>query len=73
MKLDIEGGEYEVFTGMSEVDLAMVNYIILEYHEGREKSREIEEKLRTSGFAVQVFPSKFDKTMGFIFAHNKRF
>ena len=44
-----------------------------QYHRGREKSREIEEKLRTNGFTVQVFPSKFDKTMGFIFAHNKRF
>lgn len=72
LKFDIEGGEYEVFEGMSEKDLAIVNYIILEYHNGREKSRDIEEKLRTNGFAVQVFPSKFDKTMGFIFAHNKR-
>ncbi len=73
IKFDIEGGEYEVFEGMSEKDLSVVNYVILEYHMGREKSRDIEEKLRTSGFAVQVFPSKFDKTMGFIFAHNKRF
>ncbi len=73
MKLDIEGGEYEVFEAMSEADLAIVNYIVLEYHMGREKSKEIEGKLRIHGFAVQVFPSKFDKTMGFIFAHNKRF
>ncbi len=73
IKFDIEGGEYEVFEGMSEKDLSVVNYVILEYHNGREKSRDIEEKLRISGFAVQIFPSKFDKTMGFIFAHNKRF
>ena len=73
MKLDIEGGEYEVFEAMSETDLAIVNYIVLEYHMGREKSREIEEKLRENGFAVQIFPSKYDKTMGFIFGHNKRF
>ncbi|MBP6859269.1 MAG: FkbM family methyltransferase [Candidatus Magasanikbacteria bacterium] len=73
LKMDIEGGEYEVFDGMSEKDLSVVNYIILEYHESREKSKEIEEKLRASGFGVQVFPSKFDKTMGFMFAHNKRF
>lgn len=72
IKFDIEGGEYEVFEGMSEQDLSVVNYVILEYHMGRDKSREIEEKLRISGFTVQVFPSKFDKTMGFIFAHNKR-
>ncbi len=73
LKFDIEGGEYEVFEGMSEKELSVVNYVILEYHMGRDKSLDIEEKLRTSGFAVQVFPSKFDKTMGFIFAHNKRF
>lgn len=72
MKLDIEGGEYEVFESMSEADLSIVKYVILEYHMGREKSREVEEKLRTNGFAVQIFPSKFDKTMGFMFGHNKR-
>lgn len=72
LKMDIEGGEYEVFDGISEKDLSVVNYIILEYHESREKSKEIEEKLRASGFGVQIFPSKFDKTMGFIFANNKR-
>jgi FkbM family methyltransferase len=72
LKMDIEGGEYEVFDGMSEADLAIVNYVILEYHYGREKSKEIEQKLRENGFGIQVFPSKFDKTMGFIFANNKR-
>jgi FkbM family methyltransferase len=73
IKFDIEGGEYEVFEDISEKDLAVVNYVVLEYHNGREKSRDIEEKLRMNGFAVQIFPSKFDKTMGFIFGHNKRF
>lgn len=72
LKMDIEGGEYEVFDSMGEKDLSVVNYIILEYHEGREKSKQIEERLRMSGFGVQIFPSKFDKTMGFIFANNKR-
>jgi hypothetical protein len=50
----------------------MVNYVILEYHEGREKSIEIEQQLRENGFSVQVFPSKFDKTMGFMYGRNKR-
>ena len=74
LKMDIEGGEYELFESMSESDLGMVNYVILEYHISREKSKEeLEEKLRTNGFGVQVFPSHFDKTMGFIWANNKRF
>ncbi|TSC85106.1 MAG: FkbM family methyltransferase [Parcubacteria group bacterium Gr01-1014_13] len=73
LKMDIEGGEYELFNGMSADDFAMVNYVILEYHISREKSKEeLEEKLRANGFGVQVFPSHFDKTMGFIWANNKR-
>lgn len=72
LKMDIEGGEYEVFDGMSEDDFSMVNFIILEYHGNREKSKEIENKLRENGFGAQVFPSSFDKTMGFVWANNKR-
>lgn len=93
LKIDIEGGEYELFAGMSEQDLSMVNFVILEYHtispdfgaaeiadprfcakQNRDKQnkKQIEEKLRANGFGAQVFPSHFDKTMGFIFANNKR-
>jgi FkbM family methyltransferase len=71
LKMDIEEGEYELFDGMSADDFAMVNYIILEYHRGSEYKL-LEEKLRENGFGVQVFPSHFDKTMGFIWANNKR-
>ena len=71
LKMDIEGGEYELFDGMSAEDFAMVNFVILEYHRGDEY-KNIAEKLRANGFGVQVFPSHFDKTMGFIFANNKR-
>lgn len=95
LKMDIEGGEYELFNGMSDADFTMVNYVILEYHNGYEargksdsdlsrangqytsqymgsRHKGIAEKLRANGFGVQVFPSHFDKTMGFIFANNKR-
>ncbi len=78
LKMDIEGGEYELFDGMSADDFAMVNFVILEYHNisskpvSRLSHKQIEEKLRANGFGVQVFPSHFDKTMGFIWANNKR-
>ena len=71
LKMDIEGGEYELFDAMSADDFAVVNFVILEYHRGSEY-KNIVEKLRANGFGVQVFPSHFDKTMGFIFANNKR-
>ncbi len=74
LKMDIEGGEYELFDGMSASDFAMVNYVILEYHTSNKlvSYKQIEEKLRENGFGAQVFPSRFDKTMGFIWANNKR-
>ncbi len=71
LKMDIEGGEYELFESMSASDFAMVNFVILEYHMGI-RHKDIAEKLRANGFGVQVFPSHFDKTMGFIWANNKR-
>lgn len=71
LKIDIEGGEYEMFAGMTERDFSMVDFVILEYHMGREY-KQIEDKLRAVGFGVQIFPSHFDKTMGFIWARNKR-
>ena len=73
LKMDIEGGEYEVFDSLNAEDFSKISSIILEYHNGRLGSgNEIEEQLRENGFGVQIFPSKFDNKMGFIFARNKR-
>jgi len=71
LKMDIEGGEKEIFSGMSPADFKVVNFVILEYHNNSERMQ-IEAKLRENGFGVQIFPSHFDKTMGFLFANNKR-
>jgi len=73
MKMDIEGGEYEVFEGMAPGDFAKVGNVILEYHNynGRHY-KELEKLLRQQGFSVQIFPSKFEKDMGFLLARNKR-
>lgn len=73
MKMDIEGGEYEVFEGMTSEDFAKVQNVILEYHNynGRHY-KELEKLLRQNGFSVQIFPSKFEKDMGFMLARNKR-
>ncbi|MEK7680759.1 MAG: FkbM family methyltransferase [Patescibacteria group bacterium] len=70
-KIDVEGAEYEIFENIKESDLSIVKFIILEYHNGN-KRKMIERKLRQNGFGVQIFPSKFDKTMGFLWAKNKR-
>ncbi len=73
LKLDIEGGEFEIFESMTAAEFLLFKSVILEYHNynGRDCA-ELENYLRENGFGVQIFPSKFDKHMGFIFAQNKR-
>ncbi len=73
MKMDIEGGEYEVFANLTEENFASFKAVLMEYHDlPGQKHQKIEQTLREHGFGVQVFPSHFDKTMGFIWATNKR-
>lgn len=73
LKMDIEGGEYEVFSACTTYEFMKISAIIMEYHNFADRHyREIEAQLRENGFGVQIFPSKFDKKMGFIFAKNKR-
>ena len=73
MKMDIEGGEYAVFNGIAPEDYSQIKSIVMEYHNFPDRNhKQIEKQLRENGFGVQIFPSKFDKTMGFIFANNKR-
>ncbi len=73
LKMDIEGGEYDVFSACMPADFTRIGAVIMEYHNyGGMHYKEIETQLRENGFGVQIFPSKFDKSMGFIFAKNKR-
>ncbi len=73
VKMDIEGGEYVIFDSWDDKDFGMIETIILEYHNTKSKTYKlIETCLREHGFSVEIFPSKFEKTMGFLFAQNKR-
>lgn len=73
VKMDIEGGEYEIFANLRPDDFLSIRAIVMEYHDiPGHKHQEIEQILRENGFGVQTFPSKFDKTMGFFWATNKR-
>ncbi len=72
VKMDIEGGEYDVISNLSAKDFLIINFFIFEYHNfGSKNHKVLEQILRENHFGVQVFPSKFDKKMGFIFAKNK--
>ncbi len=73
IKMDIEGGEFSIIESWDKDEFTLVKNVILEYHNRRKDDyKQIENKFRENGFSVRVFPSQFDKTMGFIFAHNKR-
>lgn len=73
LKMDIEGEEFEIFESLSDEYLQRIQAVILEYHtKGGKNLKEIEERLRENRFGVQIFPSRFDKSMGFIFAKSKR-
>lgn len=73
LKMDIEGGEFEVLESASEKSLEKIAAIILEYHDGDNRNHsEIENIMRCGGFGVQSFPSRFDNRLGFMLARNKR-
>lgn len=73
LKIDIEGGEYEIFENLEKEIFSKIENIFLEYHQSEDKNfKVIENILRENGFTVEAFPSHFDKTMGFLLARNKR-
>jgi len=73
LKMDIEGGEYEIFQNSTVEISTITENIFLEYHQTESKNfKVIENILRQNGFTVEIFPSQFDKTMGFMLARNKR-
>lgn len=72
VKLDIEGGEFELFKESSESSWSRVETIIMEVHEEFGSGRELEQRLRSFGFSIQRFPSAFDKSMSFFLARNKK-
>lgn len=72
LKMDIEGGEYEILENLSSEDFSKIENIVLEYHEYHGRNhKDLENVLRQNGFSVQIFPSRFEKGLGFLLARNK--
>jgi FkbM family methyltransferase len=73
LKMDIEGGEYEIIKNLATTEFNLIDYIFLEAHKTESNSyQDLEKILRPAGFSVQVFPCEFDSDLKFILAHNKR-
>jgi FkbM family methyltransferase len=72
IKMDIEGGEYDFFDGVTDDDFEKVGAFFIEYHTVAGRNyKDIEQLLREHRYGVQHFPSKFDKSMGFLIAQRK--
>lgn len=73
LKMDIEGGEYEILENMSAEDFSKIENLVLEYHEYQGRNhKDLENILRQNGFSAQTFPSRFEKGLGFMLARNRR-
>jgi FkbM family methyltransferase len=67
LKLDIEGAEYEVLANFSQ--WSKIKAIVMEYHEfGEHRHQQLVRILEEAGYQVKVKFSKFEKSLGFIFA-----
>jgi len=72
LKMDIEGGEFEIIESLNSETAQKIDAIVMEYHDTANRTHKVlEEKLRSLGFGVEVHPSQFERTMGFIFAKRK--
>ena len=70
--MDIEGSEFEILENLKSEDFNLFENIVFEYHDNKDRNhKKLEQILRENKFGVQTFPSKFDKTMGFIFGNKK--
>jgi len=77
VKMDIEGGEYEILEKLPESDWQKIEAIILEYHDFKNdfndlNHKQLEQILRQNSFSVEIFPSHFQNNLGFILARNKK-
>jgi hypothetical protein len=70
LKLDCEGGEYDILLPLSDADLRRINRITMEYHNGLtdHNHTEIVEKLSRAGYQVEVVPNIVHNTIGYIYA-----
>lgn len=72
LKMDIEGAEYEVLENLAKEDWRKFENILLEYHDLPDKNhQQLAELIRRNGFSLEIFPSHYDKKLGYMLARNK--
>jgi len=69
LKIDIEGGEYEVMSAFSSEAWEKIENVFLEYHDLQPRDHESLKKiLQNNGFRIKITTSSFVNDLGFIFA-----
>lgn len=70
LKLDCEGGEYEILLGARPETLLCVRHVALEYHVGLTPHRpeELVVRLQELGFDVRLVASPTDVVHGYLYA-----
>jgi FkbM family methyltransferase len=70
LKLDCEGGEYDILLPLSVSELSRIKRIVMEYHDGlsQHNHSEIIEKFKKAGFTVEVIPNIVHDNIGYIYA-----
>jgi len=78
LKMDIEGAEFEIVSGLRTSDFGRIQNFVIEYHpaphgvQGKPADY-LSNIIRQHGFSVEHFPNKFDKRFGLLVCRNKKF
>lgn len=54
LKIDVEGGEYDIFKSLSIEDLRKFKYILMEFHNNKGRLRSILNKMKEAGFSIDI-------------------
>jgi len=71
LKMDCEGGEFDILFNTSAAILAKISNISLEYHNGvtRFSHRDLVDYLQQNGFQVKTIANPVHDHLGFLYAH----
>jgi FkbM family methyltransferase len=73
LKLDCEGSEYDILGTVSKPLFSRIGHIFLEYHDwnraqGRAKSQDLQNYLKSVGYKIQRFPNARMPELGYLWA-----
>jgi FkbM family methyltransferase len=70
LKVDCEGGEYDIFFGASDAVLRKIDRIVMEYHDEctPHSHADLADFLRARGFSVRLRPNPVHRRLGFLTA-----